>query len=165
MGKRVISTALPEVMKFNEENNGIVKIAGSREDFASAIGKATSAPAGKEEAALAMKAAERNSWAGRVAEMTSLIESVEREKMEQKEESWKNNLARLYKKTRRGLAPAALAAALIYVLVFYTPLIWFAASPLALKDSPEKADVIIALGAGVGESGKAGQNDPLFILK
>ena len=44
----------------------------------------------------------------------------------------------------------------MYLLVFQTPLLWWAAEPLKLSAPPEAADAIVVFAGGVGESGKAG---------
>ncbi|MFH1996018.1 MAG: ElyC/SanA/YdcF family protein, partial [Candidatus Omnitrophota bacterium] len=157
MGKRVVSTDLPEIKKFNSENENIVMIAGSKEEFAHCIQQAAIRPFSDEEAAFAMRVAEKNSWSNKIAEMSRLIEDAEREKALLRETMWKGNLARFYKKTGRRLALAGAILTLVYVLFVYTPFIWFVASPLRIQDTPQKADAVVALGGGVGESGKVGQ--------
>ena len=89
--------------------------------------------------------------------MDLLIEKVENEKAVEKEHSWKKNIALIYGKTRQKLIPIAMVLGLIYVVLFRTPLVWTMAEPLYINDTPRKADVIVALGAGVGESGRVGQ--------
>ena len=157
LGKTVISTRLPEIIKFNRENKDIVKIADSKEAFSDNIRYAFKHPPGENERAFAAAAAKKNSWADRLEKMESLIERVISEKAKERERSWKNNIARVYDTTRRRLLPAAAAAALLYLAFFHTPLIWTIAEPLRVEDAPQKADVIMALGGGVGESGKVGQ--------
>jgi uncharacterized SAM-binding protein YcdF (DUF218 family) len=89
--------------------------------------------------------------------MSGLIEAIAAEKARQRELSWKTNLTRIYKKTKSRVVPVLATAALIYFVLFHTPLIWFIAKPLEIRDSPHKADVIAVLGGGVGESGKVGE--------
>ena len=45
-----------------------------------------------------------------------------------------------------------------YVFIFYTPLVWFIAAPLKISDPPRRADAIVVLGAGVGETGSPGKS-------
>ena len=157
LGKTVISTRLPEIVKFNRENNNIVKIAGSREEFCESVRYVLSRPAGEKELALAVAAAKKNSWSARLDKMTALIESVISEKAKERDRSWKKNIAHIYRSTRKKLLPAAAVLAVLYIILFHTPLIWMAAGPLQVKDAPGRADVLMALGGGVGESGKVGQ--------
>lgn len=158
LGKRVISTDLPEVRKFNLENGDIVDVASSKEEFASKIGKALNKPADNRERELAINAAENNSWASKLEKMSCLIEELQAEKMRVKEASWKNNIIELYKNTKKKFIPVVIVLALAYGILFHTPFIWFLAEPLKVSDAPGKSDVIAIFGAGVGESGRAGQN-------
>lgn len=158
MGKRVISTDLPEIEKFNSENGAIVRVARSHEAFAREVGDAAARQTPEAERELFIKAAEKNSWTSRVESMSVLIKDVELEKAKRKEADWKTNLARIYRDAGKKFLPLIAAAAIIYVVLFQTPLLWFLASPLAIKDPPAQSDVIVTLGGGVGESGKAGQS-------
>lgn len=158
LGKRVVSTDLPEVRKFNSENDHIVRIAATKEEFGLNIRRAIDDPADNREIELAIRSAENNSWASRLEKMSFLIKRVEEEKIILREKSWKSNMARVYKKTKNKLMPSIIAFALIYAIFFHTPLLWYLAQPLEIKDVPARSDVIVVLGAGVGESGKAGQN-------
>jgi uncharacterized SAM-binding protein YcdF (DUF218 family) len=157
VGKTVISTDLPEVRKFNKENKGIIRIVKSPDDFSRSLKQAIAHPSGEKGAASAIEAAEKSSWSTKVEQMSSLIERSEREKAKQREAAWKKNLSQLYKRTKSRLLPLAAAIGLIYVIIFYSPLIWFIAKPLQISNEPQRSDVIVALGGGVGESGKVGQ--------
>ena len=44
----------------------------------------------------------------------------------------------------------------MFLLVFYTPLVWIFAAPLQMSEPPAAADAIVVFAGGVGESGKAG---------
>src|SRR4051812_18778399 len=56
---------------------------------------------------------------------------------------------------RRALKVIA-AVAVVYLLLFQTPLLWWSAAPLKLSSPPVTADAIVVLAGGVGESGQAG---------
>jgi uncharacterized SAM-binding protein YcdF (DUF218 family) len=62
----------------------------------------------------------------------------------------------LYRVARTRRTELVLALAGIYLLLFYSPLVWFAASPLRLESPPAPADAIVVFAGGVGESGQAG---------
>jgi uncharacterized SAM-binding protein YcdF (DUF218 family) len=51
----------------------------------------------------------------------------------------------------RGLLPAFTAAAVLYVVVFHTPLVWFAGNQLTIREAPHRADAIVVF-SGNGES-------------
>lgn len=157
MGKPVVSTPLPEITKFNKENRDIVKIASTKEAFARYIKELVRQAISPEEKVLAMDAAKKNSWSNKIEEMSLLIEKTAYKKVKEKEVSWRYNLSRFYKKTRKKLAPAVFLLAFCYMILFHTPLIWFFAKPLQVTSIPEQADAIMVLGGGVGESGKVGQ--------
>jgi len=157
LGKPVISTGLPEIMKFNRENRGIVRVASTADDFSENIKSILEKPLREEERTQAMDAAKRNSWSARLKNMSSLIEETGRRKAAEKEKTWRDNLSRFYKKSRKRLVLAVLIVLLGYTVVFRTPLAWVAARPLALESAPVKSDIIAVLGGGVGESGKVGQ--------
>jgi uncharacterized SAM-binding protein YcdF (DUF218 family)/glycosyltransferase involved in cell wall biosynthesis len=156
IGKRVVSTGLIEVKKFNNENGNIVSIAGDAGAFSDSVRRAVKDAPDPGERDAAMRAAGKNSWTVRLEDMSRMLEAVVAEKAIARERSWKTNLAYMYKKTAGKLAPAIAAIALGYIVIFHTPLIWSIAKPLELKDAPRPADVIAVLGGGVGESGKAG---------
>ncbi len=157
LGKAVVSTHLPEVVRFSDENKGLVRVSRSREDFARLIRDLADHPINDDEASRAIIAAEKNSWTRRLEEMSLLIEKEERKKEIARETLWKDNLKNLYRKTGKMAAVALAASLALYGLLFYTPLLWITAGPLYMKDLPARSDVIAALGAGVGESGRAGQ--------
>ena len=157
IGKRVVSTNLVEVEKFNRENGGIVRIVKTPEDFCEAVTRAVRTPADDKEAALAMAAAQKNSWAVKLEKMSELVDVLVKDKAKERELSWKANLTRLYKKTKNRIVPAAVLSALIYFIIFHTQLVWFIAKPLEIRDVPQRADIIAVLGGGVGESGKAAE--------
>jgi len=157
LGKGVVSTPLPEVAHFNKVNNGIVKLAQDAEEFSKDIRAVISSPPQGKEQAMAIGIAEKNSWSGRVEEMSLLIEEAEREKLKQRNKFWAINLSGFYRNAGQRARPVLIAAVVLYLVVFRTPLVWYLATPLEISDEPAHADAIVVLGAGVGESGKAGQ--------
>lgn len=158
LGKKVVSTGLPEVVKFNSENGAVVMVAESAEAFSAQVREAIEKPVSEAERQLFMETAEKNSWANKVAQMSALVEQVAQEKAKQKDTLWKANLVKIYKGTKRRFLPVAAGALLVYAVLFHTSLLWYMANPLKISDAPAKADVIMVLGGGVGESGKVGQS-------
>lgn len=158
LGKPVVSTPIPEVESFNERNNDVVFIGRTKEHFSSIVGETLS---GKDSDEVRHKrmdiAIQEGSWKAKIDNMSSLIEKKISSKEKEISLKWKDNLLKLYKKSKRKLIPVAGGLLLIYLTIFYTPLLWFIARPLKVSTPLEKADVIIALAGGVGESGKAGQ--------
>ena len=54
------------------------------------------------------------------------------------------------------MAATVAALVLLFLVLFYTTVPWIAASPLRVSAPPERADAIVVLAGGVGESGQAG---------
>lgn len=155
LGKPVVSTGLPEIVNFNRENDNLVLVGKNYAEFIEAISLAMEDTPGKI-VNLRISTAENNSWSNRVAAMSKLIEGVIEEKSRIPLD-WQKSLARLYKRARRKSLKLTLAALSIYLVVFYTPLVWFLASPLKISQNPQAADSIVVFAGGVGESGRAGQ--------
>ena len=69
---------------------------------------------------------------------------------------WDAALRRVYRKARSHTARIVIGLAAAYLVVFQTNLIWWGAQPLKGSAQPVKADAIVVLAGGVGESGAAG---------
>ena len=154
MGLPVVATNLPEVRKFNEDFNDVVRIADDSASFASQIQEslADNTPT---QVQRRIDVASQNSWQARLEQMSTLITAAITVKLAGWER-WEKVLQRLYRAGRRRIGWAAATALLGYLLVFQTPLLWTLASPLQIVDAPRKADVIAVFAGGVGESGRAG---------
>jgi len=105
----------------------------------------------------AIEAARQNSWPRRIEQMSGLIERAMMKKKLDKERMWKENLLAFYRVARRKLSRLVISSSLLYLLLFYTPFIWFLAEPLKIVDLPEESDTIVVFAGGVGESGQARQ--------
>lgn len=155
VGIPVVSTNLPEVCKFNSENDNLVFIASTHKEFGDNISTALST--NNEMLRSRRKAlAAKNNWPYRISKMSSLIENRIKEKSGNPVD-WQLKLLHLYKTARKKSTAVTLALLFFHFLIFYTPLIWLAAEPLRIAQKPQKADCIIVLAGGVGESGMAGQ--------
>lgn len=154
MGKPVISTMLPEVVNFNKENDNVISIGTGHDDFIDLVGKEIGA--GGSGFDRRVSAAKKNGWDARIKEMSDLIKETLAEKSRMPID-WRESFSKVYKLARRKILKVSFSFLVLYLLIFYSPLIWFLASPLKISQAPEKADVIVALSGGVGESGKAGQ--------
>jgi uncharacterized SAM-binding protein YcdF (DUF218 family) len=156
MGKPVVSTALPEVIRFNNENAGIVGVGSGSAEFISKIEEAllpdASAAAGKR-----IEAAVLNSWNRRIEDMSGLINARMESKAAMNANRWKEELVSFYRSARRRFMKIIAAIAVAYIAVFYTPLVWYAAAPLKVSEAPRRSDAIVVFAGGVGESGRAGQ--------
>lgn len=155
MGKPVVSTKLPEVVKFNVENNNLVLIGETYEGFVNCIASALN---NKNSGLVNNRrvSAKKNSWVVRIGEMSSLL-GLAIEKKSKCPLNWQEGLLRLYRTSVKNMQRFGVVTLSVYIVVFYTPLIWLISEPLKISQTPSRADCIIVLAGGVGESGKAGQ--------
>lgn len=157
MGKAVVSTSLPEVVAFNKEYQGILYISENEEDFSEHIKKAISQDSA-DLIARRVEVARENGWENRIEKMSHLIErNVKRKKLDI-EAKWKENLLNFYKIARRRTMRVIIVCALLYLMLFNTPFIWFLAEPLKISQAPQKASAIVVFGGGVGETGSPGKS-------
>ncbi|MDP3716178.1 MAG: ElyC/SanA/YdcF family protein [Acidobacteriota bacterium] len=154
MGVPVVATDLVEIRRFNQEHGELVQVAPDADAFAKATSSAIDAPR-VEDRPRRVAVARSNGWDRRIQAMWTLIdEAVTRRDTGGK--GWEERLRRMYTAARRRTVEGLVAVAVVYALVFYTPLLWWAASPLQKSDPPQPADAIVVFAGGVGESGKAG---------
>ncbi|MGH9143540.1 MAG: ElyC/SanA/YdcF family protein [Vicinamibacterales bacterium] len=154
MGIPVVATDLPEIRRFNRDHGGIVEVADGAEAFARAVAHAVrgSRP---DEVTRRIEVAHSNSWLSRIEAMQTLIdEGVARRTAT--EQRWDAALRRAYHRSRGRAGLLAFAAIALYLLLFQTNLVWWCAEPLKLNAPPRRADAIVVLAGGVGESGRAG---------
>lgn len=156
MGRPVVSTDLPEVEIFNQKHRDIVYIGKNSEEFTESLRKALEDD-NEDLRSRRIEVARQNSWQSRIEEMSGLIEKAIDKKALDTEKMWKENLLYFYRTAQRKLSRLTIGAFLVYLLLFYTPFVWFLAKPLKIQDAPQKADAIVVFAGGVGESGRAGQ--------
>jgi len=157
LSKPVVSTGLPEVIEFNNQNGNIVYVSGTKENFTDCLEKAVN------EDKLSMKehrlkVAEDNSWVSRIEQMSRLIEGGINKKNTDNEAKWKENFIFFYRSARRKALSLSAVLVFLWILFFKTPFIWFAAVPLNISQAPHSADAIVVFGGGVGETGSPGKS-------
>ena len=155
MGIPVVATDLAEIRRFNTEHGAIVRIAGSADAFADAVSGAVSHVPLPSEVARRVEVAESNSWERRLEQMSALIDA-ELTKRQARSTGWEERLRRLYGAAKAGPAKVAAGALILYLLIFQSPLVWWAAEPLRIVEPPQPADAVVVFAGGVGESGRAG---------
>ncbi len=156
-GKRVLSTALPEVARFVERFGDVVAISDSREDFIEKAKGLLKEPAGDLSSKKIADVADQNSWGKRISLMSDIIESAIYEKQKDAARSWRDTFLAITRTAKKRLAVLTAAIAISYIALFHTPLVWWAANPLKAQDPLARADAAIVLGGGVGETGRPGQ--------
>jgi uncharacterized SAM-binding protein YcdF (DUF218 family)/glycosyltransferase involved in cell wall biosynthesis len=154
MGKPVVATSLPEISRFNERHGNVVAVADKADAFASEIQQAIQESDGRD-VQKRIAVARENSWDARLAGMTGLIDEALALRRARRDH-WEDRLRRLYRAGRGRALRAGAIAALLYLIVFQTPLVWMLAEPLRVADPPRQADAIVVFAGGVGESGTAG---------
>lgn len=154
MGIPVVATDLPEIRRFNAEYGEVVLVARDAKAFVGAVREAIekTSPA---EAERRIEVARQNDWDARIARMSELIEEALAARRATRGR-WEEPLRRLYRTARRRIVRSVGGVVVAYLLLFYTPLVWFLAEPLRVVDQPRPADAIVVFAGGVGESGKAG---------
>ena len=157
MGKPVVSTALPEIKYFNEENANLVYVSKTKEEFAENLKLAINNNVQLEEREKRIKAAENNTWEIRIEKMSKVIGNIIEDKKTTEIESWEEKLIKIYNYNRRRFAKWVLAPIFLYFFIFYSPFLRILANPLIISQQPEKANVIVVIGGGAGESGIPGQ--------
>ncbi|MBI3584506.1 MAG: YdcF family protein [Nitrospinae bacterium] len=157
LGKPVVSTDLPEVNKFNKDNGNLVAIGKTYEEFVKHIldilGNAKTDNFIKER----MESSRQNSWRERIEQMSNIMESAIKKKYETSPLNWQERFVSIYRHSRNRVSKIAITFAVLYVLIFYSPFVWYIAEPLKIIQQPIKADAIVVFGGGAGESGVPGQ--------
>lgn len=163
MGKPVVSTPLPEVLAFNKQYRGLVRIGQDGAQFRSEIEQALQENP-SQETALRMEAAQENSWNHRIQKMQGLIQEVVQAREAASLENWSARFGTSLRNYRRFLnwGMGLLLAGAIFL---YSPLVWWIAKPLVLQDAPQRADAVVIFAGGVGESGNAGEGYQERILE
>ena len=154
MGIPVVATDLPEIRRFNAEHGPVVAVASDADAFSTAIRHALndSAP---QDVARRVAVAHENSWESRIAAMNRLIDEA-LDRRAAASQRWEETLRRVYRETRAPVVQTLVAIAAVYLVLFHTNAVWWAASPLRIEAPLGPADAIVVFGGGVGESGKAG---------
>lgn len=154
MGIPVVATDLIEITRFNDRHDSVVEVARNAEEFAAAIERTLKT----DQAPLAQKRidiARSNSWQARIEQMLGLLAEAAAAS-ESTSGRWEVRLKRAYRLARRRSVATIVLAAIAYLVVFQTPLVWRAAEPLAMSAKPVQADAIVVFAGGAGESGQAG---------
>jgi uncharacterized SAM-binding protein YcdF (DUF218 family) len=156
LGKPVVSTSLPEVMAFNKQYGPLIHVAKDYEQFLDHLDHVLQ----HDDVGLIdrrMAVAREHAWDRRIEEMSRLIAERIQQKSATAPGMWKERFVAMYRRARRQTVVTFALLAAAYLLVFYSPLVWWAAAPLNIAEPPVPSDAIVVVAGGVGESGKAGQ--------
>ncbi|MBI3637882.1 MAG: YdcF family protein [Candidatus Rokubacteria bacterium] len=156
MGLPVVASDLPEIRRFNAEHGDVVGVGADPESFTGALWRALekSPPAEVERRTAIARA---NSWDVRIDRMSDLITGELENRRQREGHGWEDRLRRFYRRTRWRVTRLAVPLALVYAILFWSPLPWLVARPLRVEMAPGPADAIVVFAGGVGESGHGGQ--------
>ncbi|MFH1858577.1 MAG: ElyC/SanA/YdcF family protein [Candidatus Omnitrophota bacterium] len=155
LGKPVVSTDLPEIRNFNADFENVVKIGRNYEEFEQSILSLMDEKDGGQRNFRTEIALEHN-WQKRIEAMSAILENKLGLKESVRERMWKESFLSLLRASQRHLFRWVLSVVIFGALVFYTPVLWWAAEPLRISDRPQKSEAIVVLGGGVGERGRPG---------
>lgn len=154
IGIPVVTTDLPEIRTFAEDNGNVVDVTSTADAFVEAVRARAAGTRTCAENDRRISIAHEHSWSSRIAQMSAVIDAA-LDVRERAAERWDVLLTRVYRTARRRTVPAVAAVLAAYVIIFHTPALWIVARPLLVSSAPEPADAIIVFGGGVGESGRA----------
>lgn len=155
MGASVVTTNLRELQFYVKEHGNVLKIAKNQAEF---VEKIRQALAEKDTVAQLkrIKAARKNSWDKRFDGICNVIEELLISK-EAIKKNWRDDFVSSLRRNRIRLIKFTSFAITFYMLLLYTPLVWFAGSKLAVRHEPLIADAIIVF-SGDGESSYINQS-------
>ena len=157
LGKPVVSTPLPEVLAFNARHGSVVSIGSTHEEFEGCISEALQEPQDNGTQQRRIEVAKQQSWTMKVAAMSSTMEQRAANIQRVRATQWAPLLHQHYQHLFRRSFAVILSVGMLYLGIFHTPLVWWAAAPLKVSQPPQTADAIVVFAGGVGESGRAGQ--------
>ena len=154
MGASVVATDLRELRLYAEHYGDVLQIAKTDDEFIQMIRAAIQEP--NEKAKIdRIKAAKKNSWEKRFEGIYAVISELV--VTDNKKQDWQTRLITHFRRSRVRLSKYVIFIAGGYLILFYTPLVWFAGNQLAVRHDPKKADAIIVF-SGDGESSYINQS-------
>jgi uncharacterized SAM-binding protein YcdF (DUF218 family) len=151
MGKLVVSTNMYEIRIFNKQNDNVVSVGKDVKDFIDKVKKLFEKPIveSKEDYRKRVNIAKENTWDRRFAGISEAIESC----LELKTESippWKERLKKSYRLKHRSFLKFIVYLFSLYLLIFYSPLLWYVGNQLVVRDALQQSDAIVVF-SGDGE--------------
>ena len=155
MGVPVVATDMREIRRFVERHGAVVEISRDTTDFIDKVRLALDESISAKQQ-MRITVAKSNGWDQRFAEISQVIEQYLAEKLA-KRQDWRKKLVGFYRRRRIHLARRLGLLVAGYLLVFHTPLVWFAGDQLAVRHDPRVADAIVVF-SGDGESSYINQS-------
>lgn len=154
MGASVVTTDLREIRLYTEIYGDVLQIAKTDDDFIQMIRAAISAP-NEKDIINRIKAAKKNSWEKRFEGIYAVISELV--VTDNKKQDWQTRLIKRFRRSRIRLSKYLIFITCFYLILFHTPLVWFAGNQLAVRHDPKKADAIVVF-SGDGESSYINQS-------
>lgn len=156
IGLPVLATGILEIGLFRKEYPGIVEIIAADDNLERNLRDAVKSRYNQDMIEQRRTIAMDNSWSGRLDKMQNLISARISSFRDDAQVNWRGQLTGLFNSARRKLAVSVAAAALLVFMVFWSPFVYWLASPLDVTDSARPADLISVFGGGLGEDGRPG---------
>ena len=155
MGVHVVATDMREIRCYVEQHGSVLDIAKTKEEFVEQIRNAL-VESNNTSRAARISAAYENSWSRRFVKISEAIDQLLLTKSRDRL-NWKSSLIMFYRREWMRLSKAVLIPSLCYVMVFNTPLVWFAGDQLAVRHDPQVTDAIVVF-SGDGETSYINQS-------
>jgi uncharacterized SAM-binding protein YcdF (DUF218 family)/glycosyltransferase involved in cell wall biosynthesis len=155
MGSLVVATDLRELRMYVQQYGNVLEIAKTKEDFVEKIFSALFKSIDANKSAR-INAARLNSWDERFKGICGVVNNILIEKNSIKS-NWRSRFTKQYLSNRIRIFKIFLAVIFLYMLIFQSPLVWFAGDYLSLKQEPKQADAIVIF-SGDGESSYINQS-------
>ncbi|MBT7558397.1 DUF218 domain-containing protein [Candidatus Woesearchaeota archaeon] len=153
MGVPVVTTNMRETRLFSKKHLGVIFIGKDSDDFLKKTTQILSDKHAKSSAERERRIAvsRENTWDSRFSDIVLVIEE-RLESKSQEIENWKKNLIDFYSKGKVKLLRKLIVVFIPYLIIFYTPLMWYLGENLIIRDALKQSDAIVVF-SGTGESG------------
>ena len=158
VGLPVLSTRLLEIELFQKDYPGIVDILDIDKNPETQLRDSVKSRYEKDMVKRRQSIAMDNSWTARLDKMQALVSEQISDYRTDTDIRWRNQLTGLLNNARKRLAVSLAVILLSIFMVFWSPLVYWIASPLDITGDVSRADIIAVFGGGVGESGRPGSS-------
>ena len=155
MGVHVVATDMREIRCYIDHHGSVLDIARTKDEFVERIRNAL-VESNDTSRVARISAAYENSWSRRFVKISEAIDQLLLTKSRDRL-NWKGRLIKYYRLKWMRLSKAVLILSLCYVMVFNTPLVWFAGDQLAVRHDPQVTDAIVVF-SGDGETSYINQS-------
>ncbi|MBI2027146.1 MAG: YdcF family protein, partial [Deltaproteobacteria bacterium] len=156
MNLPIISTDIPEVVRYQSETGAPIQTAASHQSFVQCLGDLVKKIDKKE--IRGIEHAHKQSWSYKISKMQELIQHVLDDKLNSNMAPWQQRFKKMFIKKKLQFYYGITGLLMGYLILFHTPLMWFVAQPLFFQSQNLiPSDVAVVLGGGVGETGEVAQ--------